>query len=294
MTTRANRIERYYDSHEVEGEELGQSAIHLKAILYLVAVLEWLHSYQPITILADVNFYQTDNSHETPKCPDVAVVERFEGDLLADEDGLPSYYVGQDGPAPRIVFEVSSASTWKVDLEEKPAMYQTLGVSEYIAFDPHTRTVWTKEWRKSNRLIGWRRNPLTGQFVQIEKDEQGRLWSEELQSWLAVEGRFLRLYDENGQRRLTEAEFKTRLVETQRAQSEAERVINRAERSKLEAEKVKAEAETQAERIEAEARVQAEKTRAETEKARAETEKARAEKLAEFLRAQGFNPDDVG
>ena len=40
MTLKINRIERYYDSHEVEGEELTQSFAHYAAIQELIAVLE--------------------------------------------------------------------------------------------------------------------------------------------------------------------------------------------------------------------------------------------------------------
>lgn len=69
---------------------------------------------------------------------------------------------------------------------------------------------------------------------ELNVKPNGKLWSEELESSLGVDGRILRLYDRNGELRLTQAE---------------------------------------------------------AEWERAEAEQKRAEKLAAFLRQQGFDPD---
>jgi hypothetical protein len=37
---------------------------------------------------------------------------------------------------PAIVFEMASESTWKYDEEEKAQLYESLGVREYVLFDP--------------------------------------------------------------------------------------------------------------------------------------------------------------
>ncbi|MEI7554232.1 hypothetical protein, partial [Candidatus Chlorohelix sp.] len=68
----------------------------------------------------------------------------------------------------------------------------------------------------------------------IEPDEQGRMWSEELESWLIEDGGYLRLYDHTGAMRLTkgEAEEVGRKVEYQRA----EVAQQKAERERLEKE----------------------------------------------------------
>ncbi|HZU02039.1 MAG TPA: hypothetical protein VFA10_20370, partial [Ktedonobacteraceae bacterium] len=47
------------------------------------------------------------------------------------------------------------------------------------------------------------------------------LWSTELDSWLAPEGVFLRLYDRHGNLRLTEAEAMAQQVETEAEAREA-------------------------------------------------------------------------
>jgi Uma2 family endonuclease len=231
MTIKANRIERYYDTHEVEGAELTQSRIHYAVIRYLTLVLEWLFYGQGVGVTGNVNFYQTENPHETSKSPDIAVVDGLEVEPVNLEE-MPSYYVGEDGPPPRVVFEVSSKDTWRQDLEEKPARYALMGIKEYFVFDPNSRSFWTGQWRKHNRLIGWRRNPALGQYELLVKDEAGRLWSEELASWLVIEPEGLRLYTADGQLRLTEAEAYQQKAENLQQSIEVERQKAETERQK--------------------------------------------------------------
>jgi hypothetical protein len=132
-----------------------------------------------------------------------------------------------------------------------------MGVNEYFVFDPNSRSFWTGQWRKHNRLIGWRRNPASGQYELLVKDKAGRLWSEELASWLVIEGEGLRLYTAEGQLRLTEAEAQAQRAETERRKAETER------------------------------------RRAEVEFQRAEAESQKAARLAEMLRKLGHNLEDL-
>jgi Uma2 family endonuclease len=264
MTIKANRIERYYDTHEVEGAELTQSRIHYAVIKYLTLVLEWLFHGQDVGVTGNVNFYQTENPLETSKSPDIAVVDGLEVEPV-NLEATPSYYVGEDGPPPRLVFEIASKETWRQDLEEKPAKYALMGIKEYFVFDPNSQSFWAGQWRKHNRLIGWRRNPASGLYELLVKDAAGRLWSEELASWLVVEGEGLRLYNAEGQLRLTEAEALQLRVE--------------AERQRAEAEKRKAEVERQ---------------RAEAQEQKAATQEQRANKLAELLKKLGHDPEELG
>jgi Uma2 family endonuclease len=276
MTTKANRIERYYDTHELEGAELTQSRIHHAVIMRLMLVIQWIFHGKNVGVTGNVNFYQTDNPREPSKSPDIAVVEGLETDPNRLED-TPSYYVGEDGPSPMVVIEIASKETWRQDLEDKPAKYAAMGINEYFVFDPNKRSLWRGQWRSFNRLIGWRKTPVSGQFKMLEKDMKGRLWSEELESWLVVEDNDLQLYKADGQPRLTKEEAEARRADA--AQQQAEVALHQAE-----AEARRAEAE--ARRAEAEAR------RAETEARRAEEATLKAQQLAEKLRELGLNPED--
>ena len=50
--------------------------------------------------------------------------------------GRSSYAMWQEGKPPEFVMEFASVSTWKRDRDEKPARYESLGVSEYFLYDP--------------------------------------------------------------------------------------------------------------------------------------------------------------
>ncbi len=297
MTIRTNRIERYYDTHEIEGEELGQSLVHNLVFRYEIAVLEWFFKGQNVGLVGDLNFYNTPDTMETPTCPDIAVVDGLDPDEYQDED-LPSYHIGVDGPPPRVVIELASKETWRVDLEEKPAKYASQGIREYFAFDPHSRTFWRDQWREKGRLIGWRLDLATRTYTEIKK-EKGRLWSEELQSWLAVDGRLLRFYAKNGQLRLTESEENYLRAQAELNQANAER--ERAERERNRAERERNQANAERERAEQEHnRAEQERNRAEQEHSRTveieqelEIQKRRAEALAERLRQLNIDPDNL-
>ena len=69
MTIKTNRIERYYDTHEVEGAELTQSVDHFLVIQYLIVVLQWLFHGKQVGVISNVNFYQTANPTETSISP---------------------------------------------------------------------------------------------------------------------------------------------------------------------------------------------------------------------------------
>ena len=114
------------------------------------------------------------------------------------------------------------------------------------------------------RLLGWRLDQTRGEMVPMLADPGGRLWSEQLESWLVPDGAFLRLSDRSGQRRLTqaEAEAEARQAEARRAEAEARRADAATRKAEIEAQRAQAEAQ-------------------------------RAQALAEKLRSLGVNPDEV-
>jgi len=287
MSIETSQIERYYDSHqtELEEEELGQSRSHFFAIQYLLLVLQWLFESkgQKVGIVSEIGFYQTENPQETPKQPDLAVVDGLEVVPANEEDTSPSYYVGADGPPPRIVFEIASQQTWQADLEEKPGVYARMGVREYIAYDPQSKLgVWTRQWRNKQRLVGWRLQ-ADGSYAELAKDEQGRIWSEELESWLMVRHRRLQLYSAEGELRVNQAEAEQQRAEAAQQRAEAERRNAEAERGRAERAELKAfvsqrKAEEEGQRANQEAqRAELAQRKAEEEGQRAELAQRKAE-----------------
>jgi hypothetical protein len=135
---------------------------------------------------------------------------------------LDVYFVWVEGKGPDVVFEISSASTRKVDTDKKYRLYQdVLHVSEYFLFDPYEE--YLKPSLQGFRLRG-------GVYVPIPAAE-GRLYSEQMGLEMGRVGQFLRLYDPaTGQMLLTWKERhdleKERhdLAEEGRRQAEAERL----------------------------------------------------------------------
>lgn len=91
-------------------------------------------------------------------------------------------------------------------------------MNEYFAYDPSDPPY----WKDGKRLRGW--SYENGQLRELEPNEQGWLWSKELNSWLEPDNEYLRLRDNKKKRRLTG-------VEAERAARKAERASRIAERA---------------------------------------------------------------
>lgn len=134
----------------------------------------------------------------------------------------------ENGRYPDVIIELMSPSTAQEDLGSKKNLYErTFRTSDYYCYDPDTHQL--RGWHLANKNY----EPLT-------PDENGRLWSIELDGWLgAWEGSYLqeqaiwlRLFDEEGRLIPTEAEAAHQEVETERQRAEAER--QRAEAAEAE------------------------------------------------------------
>ena len=248
-----HQVSYYYDLHPTEEDLMGESAAHLDLLIYLMSVLRGLFRDLPCAVYGNLNFYQTLNPQEPPLVPDVALIKGV------PYDPVTSWKVGQDGPAPQVVFELLSKGTWERDLTEKPLAYAHMGVQEYFAYDPHKRPLASAT---AQRLFGWRLNPRDATMYPLSLQQHGSLWSVELDSRLVPDGRWLRLSDRSGHLRLTEAETERqqRELANQRAQAEAQHA-------------------------------QAAEQQARAEAQRAQAAERRARLLAEKLRSLGLDPD---
>ena len=255
MAKELKKVQYYYDFHPTEEDLMGETAWHDRLIDYLKAVLSWLFREQVCAIYGNLNFYQTRNPREYPVAPDLAVIKGISYRYTR------SWTLTNGEPAPQVVFEILSEETWKKDVYEKPSKYASMGVQEYFTYDPHEPPIRRGD---APRLLGWRLDPQRREMVTLAANREGWLWSEQLQSWLVSDEAYLRLYDQDHQLRLTEAEAQAQQAEmaAERAETEAKRAKAADERAAIEAERAKA----------AMRKVQA---------------------LAEQLRALGINPDEL-
>jgi Uma2 family endonuclease len=133
----------------------------------------------------------------------------------------------EGGLAPDFIIELTSTSTEADDKGAKKEIYeQILRVSEYLCYNPQT-----------NELVGWRLQ--AGHYVDIRPNEQGWIWSEELELWVGTwwgeylgrPNRWLRFFDSAG--RLVLAEWEAE-AEAHRIEAEARRAAE-AEIARLKA-----------------------------------------------------------
>jgi hypothetical protein len=100
-----------------------------------------------------------------------------------------------------------------------PLVYARMGVQEYFAYDPNIPPVAAAT---TQRLFGWRLDPVSQHMTPLMLRPGGYLWSDELESFLVPGEALLRLYDRNSQLRLTgeEAEAAARRDAERRAEAE--------------------------------------------------------------------------
>ncbi|GAL94886.1 gll0726 protein [Microcystis aeruginosa NIES-44] len=94
---------------------------------------------------------------------------------------------GEGGKYPNVIVEILSPSTANIDRNKKKNLYQnTFRTPNYFWFDP-----------ESLELQGFRL--IAGQYQAIAANENGYLWSEQLELYLGIFDRKLRYFTTDGQ-----------------------------------------------------------------------------------------------
>jgi len=214
---------------ERDGKPMGETDFHISAIIYLrQALRHFFHLAEGVYVAANMLFYYEEGNPSAVTSPDVFVVKG-----IAKHDRR-TYKLWEEGVAPCVIFEITSRSSRLEDLGTKRALYEMLGVGEYILFDPLDEYL-------SPRLQGFRL--VAGYYQPMTLSPEGTLHSQELGLVLQPEGSLLRLVDPvSGQAvptldeamDLAQAEAERARAEAQRAdRAEAELVRLRAELERL-------------------------------------------------------------
>ena len=227
-----------------------ESNLHLRQIFILIQCLEWAwQDRDDYFATGNLTIYYSPNQKKSEdfRGPDFFVVL---GTTRNQE--RKSWVVWQEGGKyPNVIIEVLSDSTAKVDREEKKQIYQDIfRTPDYFWFDPD-----------SLEFQGF--TLISGVYQPIEPNQQGWLWSQQLELYLGIHQRQLRYFTPDGE-----------LVPSpEEAAKQAKRERQRAEQERQRAEQ--------------------ERQRAEQERQRAEQERQRAELLEERLRSLGINPNEL-
>jgi Uma2 family endonuclease len=209
----------YYDVEEnyrrLRGERGDMpNAVHNDLVDYILQILRWQYLNTTFSIHREINFYSTDDQKEKPLYPDTFIIK---GKQKLRPRSIRLY---KDIPSPSIIIEVLSDDTSSTDLKRKPEWYAKWGVNEYFVYDPRERKRQLK--KPKPRLYGWQIRE--GKAFPIAPDEDGAMWSHEVESRLVPHDDTLLFYDKDNNLRLTKAEAMEREAEAQyQARLEAER-----------------------------------------------------------------------
>jgi hypothetical protein len=125
-----NGMPLLYEDEE-EGD-MGDATWHSDSVaIALYGVKAHLVDREDLQVFANLNLYYSTTDRKAYVSPDLMVAEPDEVNV-----NVPSYRIGEDGPAPLLVGEVLSERTAQQgDLREKLPVYAGLGIREYILID---------------------------------------------------------------------------------------------------------------------------------------------------------------
>lgn len=197
---------------ESDGKPMGETQIHIQAMMYLLAALQYYFRQATQTyVSADMLMYYEEGDITQFVVPDVFVVKGVSNHVRR------TYKIWEEKAVPTVVFEITSKGTRYQDLANKRGLYEMLGVREYFLFDPLNEYL-------DPRLQGFRL--LGAGFQPIERQSDGSILSTELNLVLEPDDVLLRLRDPQ-----TREMLPTFDEAMEQAQSEAERADSEAERA---------------------------------------------------------------
>lgn len=162
-----------------------ESDLHLQQIILLLECLNWWwRDRTDFYTSANSTIYFSDKQLKSRdfRGPDFFVV------LGVERRPRKSWVVwAEDGKTPNVIVEILSDSTSNVDRGLKKQLYQdVLKVYDYFWFDPDTLEF------AGFSLVG-------GHYQPIQPNEQGWLWSEQLQLFLGIHNNKLRYFTPESQ-----------------------------------------------------------------------------------------------
>jgi Uma2 family endonuclease len=162
-----------------------ETELHLRQIILLLSCLEWLwRDRNDFYAAGNLTIYysQKKRKNEDFRGPDFFVV------LDTERKTRKSWVVwAEDGKYPNLIVEILSDSTANADRDLKKKLYQdTFRTPDYFWFDPYTL-----------EFAGF--HLLDGKYQPLEPNNQGHLWSQQLELYLGIHQGLLRFFTPDGQ-----------------------------------------------------------------------------------------------
>ena len=176
-----------------------ETYLHLQQMILLLKCLEWWwRDRSDFFAAGNLTIYYSPQQRKSEffRGPDFFVV------LGTERKPRPSWVVWQEGGQyPHVIIEILSDSTAETDRGLKKQIYQDIfRTPDYFWFDPNSFEF------QGFQLVG-------GQYQALEANEQGCLWSQQLQLFLGLENGQLRFFTPQGKLVPTAEESALRLAQ---------------------------------------------------------------------------------
>lgn len=184
-----------------------ESDLHRDQIDLLISLLRWWwQKRQDFYVSGNLTIYYSPGQRKSEdfRGPDFFVV------LNTENKPRKSWVVWEEnGKYPNVIVELLSSSTAKTDRGLKKDIYQDIfRTPEYFWFDP-----------ESLEFKGF--ELLRGKYQELEVNQQGLIWSEQLELYLGIQERKLRFFTSEGQ--LVPTPEEAAIAEQLRAEQEQQR-----------------------------------------------------------------------
>ena len=161
-----------------------ESDLHRRQIDLLIRLLEWWwRNRQDFYVSGNLTIYFSPNQKKSEdfRGPDFFVV------LGTERKPRRSWVVWEEEKFPNIIIELLSPSTAEIDKGFKKKLYQdTFRTFDYYWFDPD-----------SLEFAGF--HLVDGKYQPLEPNNQGWLWSQQLELFLGIHNNQLRFFTPDGQ-----------------------------------------------------------------------------------------------
>lgn len=192
-----------------------ESDLHRDQIDLLIRLLRWVWQQRhDFYVSGNLTVYYSPQQRKSEdfRGPDFFVV------LNTEDKPRKSWVVWEEnGKYPNLIVELLSQSTAATDRGLKKQIYQDIfRTPEYFWFDP-----------QSLEFMGF--ELVRGTYCQLQPNEQGWLWSEQLELYLGIHENTLRFFTREGE--LVPTPEETAMAEQQRANQEQQRANQEQQRA---------------------------------------------------------------
>jgi Uma2 family endonuclease len=204
---------------ESDGQPMGESELHRDEIVYLIEAFKERFQGDPeVYVGGNLFLYYRRGDPRDVICPDVMVVQ-----------GVPKlpkrriYKLWEEGEAPCLAMEVRSDSTAGNDFFSKKALYASLGIDEYVLYDPLALRL---PQIQGFRLGGDRH------YQPVAPEPDGSLVSQTTGVTFRLEGQSIRVVETaTGRRFLRNEEKNAALAEAKRTAARQREELERAKQA---------------------------------------------------------------